>query len=68
MDNTTTTINKEEYRDGFPNVKGWYDCLIDDEPIRLYCFICELARNRKYWVMEDGAKLVGERVLWRAQA
>ena len=54
-----------EYKDGFPPAKGWYDCKIDDIPIRLYFFICELNPRKFYWVLEDGSKLTGEKVFWK---
>ena len=61
-----TTTNNSEYRDGYPDMKGWYECLIDDEPIKLYCFICELDRRKRYWITERQEKVIGERVLWKA--
>lgn len=60
-------IDKEEYRDGFPEKKGWYDCLIDDEvEEKLYCFICEMNRKKRYWTFSNGDRVL-EKVKWKGK-
>ena len=55
----------QEYREGFPEKKGWYDCLIDGEiEARLYCFICEMNRRKRYWVEANGDRVL-DPVTWR---
>ena len=67
MDSKPTTTNNSEYRDGYPDHKGWYDCIIDGEAIRLYCFICEMDRRKRYWVTEHQEKIIDEQVRWKEQ-
>lgn len=56
---------QDTYNTGFPTIKGWYDCLVDGEvKERLYCFVCEMDRRRRYWVDSAGAKVL-EEVRWR---
>ena len=57
--------NANEYHTGMPDRKGWYNCLIDGEPIKLYCFICEMDRRKRYWVTAKQEKIIGEDVHWR---
>lgn len=63
--NQNITKNTETgYKSGYPTRKGWYDCMIDEEPMRLYCFICELKKRSPYWVDEAGQKVL-DPVVWR---
>ena len=56
----------QQYREGYPNKKGYYHCLIDDEiEMQLYLFVCELNPRKKYWVMPDGAQLFEDEVRWK---
>ena len=52
-----------EYKTGFPERKGWYDCLIDGIPIKLLHNYCELTRKHK-WI-DEGGGLVTDAVKWR---
>lgn len=54
----------DEWKTGTPDHKGWYDCRIDGEEMRLYFFICELNPHRRYWNDENGNR-IDEEVEWR---
>ena len=59
-----TEAGTTEYHTGYPKKKGWYDCMVDDESMKLYCFICDLKPKSPYWVDESGQKVV-DPVVWR---
>lgn len=52
------------WKTGTPDTKGWYDCRIDGEEMKLYFFICELNPKRRYWNDEHGNR-IDEEVEWR---
>lgn len=54
-----------KWHTGYPERKGWYQCRIDGVEVRLYCFICEMNRKKKYWVDETQMKIDDE-VEWKA--
>lgn len=54
-----------EWKTGYPEYKGWYKCRIDGVELPLYLFICEMNRNKRYWVDEFQQK-VTDPVEWRA--
>ena len=59
--------NKEadiKWNSGFPEQKGWYNCRIDGIELRLCLFICEMNRNKRYWVDEFQQKVTDD-VEWR---
>lgn len=61
-ENITSTI-ADKWRMGQPNRKGWYQCRLDGEEIRLYFFICELNPKKRYWHDTQGRR-VDEDVEW----
>lgn len=55
----------DDWHEGFPRVKGWYDCLVNGEQMKLYHFVCAL-NGKHRWVLPMGAYL-NEPVLWRGE-
>lgn len=53
-----------EWHKGFPEKKGWYDCRVDGEEMKLYLFICEMNRKKRYWNDSEGRK-IDEEVEWK---
>lgn len=42
-----------EWKEGYPNKEGWYDCLVDGEEVRLRHFVCCMS-GRHEWADERG--------------
>lgn len=42
-----------DYRDGWPRIPGWYDCLVDGEEMRLKFYVCQVAR-KPHWLDKNG--------------
>lgn len=55
----------DEWHRGQPNRKGWYDCRLDGEEMRLYFFICELNPRKRYWNDETGARIDDDDIEWK---
>lgn len=56
---------QSEWHTGKPNKKGWYDCRLDGEPMRLYFFICEMNPKKRYWNDETGSRIDDDEIQWR---
>lgn len=54
----------EEWRGGFPAARGWYDCMIDGERLKLLHFVCDLS-GRHEWVTPAGDYVTDCGVVWR---
>lgn len=54
----------DEWKTGFPNKRGWYQCRIDGIEMMLYLFVCELNPKKKYW-NDDKGNRIDEEVEWR---
>ena len=53
----------DEFRKGYPEKNGWYDCMADGVCVPLKYFYCCM-RGAHEWIAEDGT-LVNETVLWK---
>lgn len=53
----------DEYNDGYPPKKGWYDVLVEGEETRLLYYHCDM-RNDDVWVDDTGER-VWSIVKWR---
>lgn len=58
---------KEEFRGGFPPARGWYNCMIEGERVRLLHFICQMS-GRHEWVTPGGDYVTGDGVTWSGPA
>ena len=45
--------NVNEYRDGWPRIPGFYDCLVDGEEIKLKFYVCQVA-CKPHWIDGQG--------------
>ena len=45
--------NANEYRDGWPRIPGFYDCLVDGEEIKLKFYVCQVA-CKPHWIDGQG--------------
>lgn len=54
-----------KWHKGRPKHKGWYDCRLDGEEMRLYYFICEMNHNKQYWNDETGARIDDDEIEWK---
>ena len=43
------------YQTGFPPEEGWYDCLLDGDPVMMKYYICKWDGDRKWLDPADGA-------------
>lgn len=55
----------EKWHKGQPDKKGWYNCRLDGEEMRLYFFICELNPRKRYWNDETGARIDDDEIEWK---
>lgn len=60
-------MEEEKFFGGFPDRRGWYDCMIDGERVRLLHFICQMS-NRHEWVTASGDYVTGDGVTWSGPA
>ena len=44
---------KEDYKDGWPRIPGWYDCLVDGEQMKLKFYVCQVS-CKPHWLDPDG--------------
>lgn len=45
--------NMEEYKDGWPRIPGWYDCLVEGEEMKLKFYVCQVSM-KPHWLDKDG--------------
>ena len=53
MSDTNELQKAAGYRDGWPKVPGWYDCLVEGEEMPLKFYVCQVAR-RPHWLDKSG--------------
>lgn len=58
-----TGIVEKKWNKGYPKNKGFYDCLVDGEVIRMYHFICVMNGKHK-WYVSRSEEYHGD-VLWK---
>lgn len=58
-----TDTAENGYHRGYPLTKGYYDCLVEGEEMRLYHFICAVNGKHK-WYISSHEEYRGE-VLWK---
>lgn len=58
---------KDDWRGGFPERRGWYNCMIDGERVTLLHFVCQMS-GRHEWVTASGEYVTGDGVLWSTPA
>ena len=58
-----TDTAENGYHRGYPLTKGYYDCLVEGEEMRLYHFICAINGKHK-WYISSHEEYRGE-VLWK---
>lgn len=58
-----TDTAENGYHRGYPLTKGYYDCLVEGEEMRLYHFICAVNGKHK-WYISSHEDYRGE-VLWK---
>ena len=54
------------WRDGFPAARGWYDCMVEGQRVRLLLFVCEMS-GRREWVTSSGEYVTDCGVMWRGE-
>ena len=45
--------NVNQYRDGWPKIPGFYDCLVEGEEIKLKFYVCQVA-CKPHWIDGQG--------------
>ena len=45
--------NMNEYKDGWPRIPGWYDCLVEGEEMKLKFYVCQVSM-KPHWLDKDG--------------
>lgn len=58
-----TDTAENGYHRGYPLTKGYYDCLVEGEEMRLYHFICAVNGKHK-WYISSHEEYRSE-VLWK---
>lgn len=58
-----TDTAENGYHRGYPLTKGYYDCFVEGEEMRLYHFICAVNGKHK-WYISSHEEYRGE-VLWK---
>lgn len=43
----------DEYKDGWPRIPGWYDCLVEGEEMKLKFYVCQVSM-KPHWLDKDG--------------